>query len=129
MVAVLVVDDDAVIRSLYRWLLEEAGGYTVSEAEHGGPALERLRASAEPLLVLLGLSMPYVNGEQVLEAVVADTTLAARHRFIMVTSAVPWATRGRVADLRQQLGVPLVPKPFTADQLLDAVAEAAAGMS
>ena len=128
MTSILVVDDDHAIRAMERELLE-LEGYTVSTAEHGGPALAQMRASPVPLVVLLGLVMPFVDGEQVLEEVAANTTLAARHRIITNTAAVQRATQGRVAVLRQQLDVPLVPRPFTAPQLLQAVAEAAARMS
>jgi CheY-like chemotaxis protein len=128
MTSILVVDDDHTIRAMERELLE-LEGYTVSTAEHGGPALAQMRVSPVPLVVLLGLVMPFVDGEQVLEEVAADTTLAARHRIIMLTANVERATRGRVAELRQQLGVPLVPKPFKPSQLVQAVETAAAGMA
>lgn len=128
MVSVLVVDDDPAIRKMLREVLE-LEGYTVSTAEHGGPALDHMRASPERLVVLLGLVMPFVDGEQVLEAVAADALLAARHRIIMVTMAVRRATEGRVAELRRRLDVPLVPKPFTVAQLLQSVEHAAASIS
>lgn len=124
--SVLVVDDCPDIRQMLREVLEEEG-YTVSTAEHGGPALAHLRASPVPLLVLLGLTMPCVDGEAVLHTVASDSALAARHRFIMVTGATPRATTGSVAALRQQLGVPVIAKPFTVDQLLDTMAEVEAG--
>ena len=93
---VLVVDDDKGFLQMMREVLEEEG-YTVSTAEHGGPALDRMRASQEPLLVLLGLVMPVLDGEGVLEEVAADPALASRHRVIMVTAAYHRATSGRVA--------------------------------
>lgn len=127
-VAVLVVDDDPDVRDIEREMLEEEGYTTVFMAEHSGPALDRLRASPEPLLVLLGLNMPSIDGEGVLRAVAGDPTLAARHRFIMVAGDRYRATTGSVAELRRQLGVPFVAKPFTMDELLDAVAEVEAGM-
>jgi CheY-like chemotaxis protein len=125
---VLVVDDDRNIRTMFREVLE-LDGYTVSEAKHGGPALDRMRASAEPLLVLLGLTMPVVDGEQVLEEVAADATLAARHRIIMITGAFERASQGRVAELRRQLDVPLLRQPVKVAELLPAVEAAAASLS
>lgn len=123
MPSVLVVDDDLTIRELLREVLE-VEGYTVQTAEHGGPALDLLRASRERLVVLLGLVMPYVDGEAVLEAVAADETLATCHAIIMVTASN--ARTGRVVELRAQLGVPFIAKPFTVEEILDAVAAAAA---
>lgn len=84
-----------------------------------------MRASSQPFVVLLGLMMPYVDGEEVLEAVAADPALASRHRVIMVTGSTDRASCGRVAELRRQLDVPLIPKPCKFDELLAAIAEAA----
>jgi CheY-like chemotaxis protein len=125
--SVLVVDDDPGYRGLLREILTLEGrleGRAVSMAEHGGPALQRLRASAEGLVVLLGLLMPEMDGEALLEAVSADAALATRHAFVMVTAAVPRATVGRVAELRQLLDIPLIAKPFTVSEILQAVDEA-----
>jgi PAS domain S-box-containing protein len=61
---VLVVDDDDVIRSLTRDMLEQSG-FTVICAEDGMVAVERLRA--EPFAVdavLLDMTMPKMSGEE-----------------------------------------------------------------
>jgi CheY-like chemotaxis protein len=117
--AVLVVDDEPGHRRLLREILT-LEGRTVYLAEHGGPALQQLRATAEGMVVLLGLMMPQVDGEAVLKAVAADEGLARRHAFVMVTAAPP----GRVAELRQLLDIPLIAKPFTVSQILQAVDDA-----
>ena len=122
---VLVVDDDRALRSMLRESLA-LEGYPIATAENGGPALEQMRTSLQPLVVLLGLVMPYVDGEEVLEAVAADPELATRHRIIMLTANTDRASGGRVAELRRQLGVPLIAKPFGFDEITVAVAEAAA---
>ena len=126
---VLIVDDCPNIRRLVRQVLELEGYTVAGEAEHGGPALDQMRASQEPLLVLLGLMMPVVDGEQVLEEVAADGSLAARHRIIVLTGSIGWATAGRVAEPRQQLDAPLVPKPFTVPQLLRAIEDVMTSMA
>ena len=64
---VLVVDDDADIRSLLRELLERAG-YTVDEAADGRAALRALYTSP-PRLVILDVSMPQLDGWQTLERI------------------------------------------------------------
>lgn len=122
-VTVLVVDDDQGIRDLHRSVME-LEGYHVLTAEHGGPALEQMRASSEPLIVLLGLIMPWVNGEMVLRKVAADPALASRHRIIMVTGNVWAAEADPVAALRTHLDVPLIAKPVDLDALIDAVRQA-----
>jgi hypothetical protein len=73
--------------------------------------------------------MLHVTGAQVLEAIVADPALAARHRVILVTAGAAAAHQSRLAELRQQLRVPLVPKPFSALDLLTVVADTMAEMS
>ena len=57
---VLVVDDDAAIRGLLRRILEDEG-YTVSEAQNGRAALERM-GEQMPGAILLDLMMPEMDG-------------------------------------------------------------------
>jgi CheY-like chemotaxis protein len=121
--AVLVVDDDPSLRRLVREILT-LEGRDVQEAQHGGIALEQLRAASAGMVVLLGLMMPEVDGEAVLEALAADDALAARHSFVMVTAALPRALDGRVAELLHQLNIPLVSKPFSVTGILSAVENA-----
>jgi CheY-like chemotaxis protein len=123
MTAVLVVDDDPGLRHILSEVLATEG-YSVQTAEHGGPALELMRASPERLVVTLGLVMPEVDGLAVLEAVAADPALIHRHAIVVVSAAVYLATTGQGQVLREQLGASFVPKPFTLKQLLNAVAEA-----
>lgn len=125
MLSVLVVDDDWAIRKLLSEVLTMEG-YTVQTAEHGGPALDILRTSRDRMVVLLGLVMPYVDGAAVLEAVAADEALASRHAIIMVTAQVQAAQTGRIAELREQLAVPLIGIPFRFEELLNAVEAAVA---
>src|SRR3954463_5158815 len=61
---VLVVDDDARVRTVVAWQLE-AEGYAVGEAADGQSALEAILADP-PDLVILDLSLPGLNGLEVL---------------------------------------------------------------
>ncbi|HEV2759780.1 MAG TPA: response regulator transcription factor, partial [Acidimicrobiales bacterium] len=63
---ILVVDDDANVRTLLRRLLTTEG-YAVEEAADGPAALEML-AAASPDLVLLDIMMPGQDGLDVLES-------------------------------------------------------------
>ncbi len=63
---VLVADDVASLRLLYATLLT-GEGYRVVEARDGVEALERIRAD-HPALMILDISMPRMDGIQVLEA-------------------------------------------------------------
>jgi CheY-like chemotaxis protein len=119
----LVVDDDHDIRQILRLLLEDAG-YDVIEAADGIRALEVLRTSPYPLVVLLDLQMPHLDGAGVLGVVAGDSRLAQRHAFILVTGAtysVPLA----FANLLVHLSVPMLPKPVDSEALDKAMARAA----
>ena len=61
---ILVVDDDADFREGMRAELERKG-YQVEEAENGAAALE-LATAKPPLLILLDLQMPVMNGRELM---------------------------------------------------------------
>jgi CheY-like chemotaxis protein len=123
MTQVLVVDDSATFRRLVCPLLREAG-YEVSEAKDGMQALDAIRASTQPLVVLLDVVMPRMGGIGVLNEVDDDKDLARRHAFILVT-ATPEVVRPRlVADMLDRLRIPILTKPFPDGSLLSAVIEA-----
>jgi type II secretory ATPase GspE/PulE/Tfp pilus assembly ATPase PilB-like protein/ActR/RegA family two-component response regulator len=63
---ILVVDDDAVSRSLARSLLEKSG-FRVTEAGDGEAAMERVAEGDGYALVILDLDMPRMGGREVLE--------------------------------------------------------------
>ncbi len=71
---ILLVDDDAVVRSLYQRKLEQ-GGFEVSLAEDGLQAMQRLDTFT-PDLVLLDLMMPKFSGENVLRFIRSRPKLA-----------------------------------------------------
>jgi CheY-like chemotaxis protein len=120
---VLVVDDDAAIRETLRLVLEDAG-YTVEEAGDGLAALHLLRAARKPMVVLLDLMMPGLDGAGLLGTVAGDHRLAERFAYVLVTAnnkTLPLA----FANLLRNLDVQVVTKPFDVDQLLSIVDQAA----
>jgi CheY-like chemotaxis protein len=58
---ILVVEDDAAVRAAMAALLEGAG-YRVACAANGRDALDYLRGARPPVLILLDLSMPVMDG-------------------------------------------------------------------
>jgi CheY-like chemotaxis protein len=63
---ILVIDDDAMIRTLLRTVLEQEG-YDVSEAINGADGLQQYQATL-PDLVITDLQMPMMDGFQLLQA-------------------------------------------------------------
>src|ERR1041385_6706856 len=65
---ILIIDDDADIRDVMKIILE-ASGYHVSVAADGLEALEQLQNGAPPVMILLDLMMPRMDGEQFLKQI------------------------------------------------------------
>ena len=119
----LVVDDDAAIRETLHQLLEDEG-YLVEQAPDGVAALDALRTSKRRMVVLLDVMMPRLDGLGVLQAVTSDEALANRHRFVVMTASSSALTDSLV-QLMRQVKAPALIKPFSIEQLLDLLAEAA----
>lgn len=119
---VLIVEDDGPIRELLAALLREEG-YTVFTAPDGRPALERLRAHPEGLIVLLDLMMPGMDGFALLQAIAAEPPLPTKHGYILMSAATKTLPL-KLVQLLKQLNVDWVPKPFDLDEVLAAVKRA-----
>lgn len=82
---ILIVDDQAKIRKLVRMALSEK--FNVLEASNGAAALEII-GSEHPDLVLLDISMPGINGFQVLGCVKNELNPALKTvKFIILTAS------------------------------------------
>lgn len=117
---ILVVDDDTSIRETLRYVLEDAG-YAVTEARDGIQALEHLRKASEPMIVLLDLMMPRMDGAGVLGTVAGDPWRLHRHSYILMTAGHQTLSLA-FAHMLSDLSVPVIYKPFDIDQLLDIIA-------
>lgn len=108
---VLVVDDDADLRSTLALVLGDAG-FAVATARDGEEALAWLGAHPRPSVILLDLMMPVLDGWGVLAALRADPALAA--------IPVVVCTAAHLGDPRlKHLGAaPLMRKPFDLDALV-----------
>lgn len=125
-VRVLIVDDDVAIRQTLRAALEDED-YSVLEARDGLAALGILRESDVPLVTLLDLRMPVMDGMRLLRTLEEDEVLARRHRFLVVTANRDTITPDGYA-LLERFGAPVIAKPFELDDLLGAVETAAVGL-
>ena len=118
--SVLIVDDDISIRETLRSLLEDAG-YAVFEVQDGLQALDYLRKTPSPMIVLLDLMMPRLDGAGLLGAVAGDTRRLVRHRYILMTASHETLSLAFV-HLLSDLTVPVLHKPFDIDKLLEVIA-------
>jgi CheY-like chemotaxis protein len=122
MAKVCVIEDDDAIRETVRYLLEDVG-YEVVEAGNGLAGRELLETSPERLIVVLDYRLPILDGCDLLEIVAQDERLRGRHTFIMM-SASPQSTEEDCEEAIEDLDVPVVPKPFSIDELVEAVQQA-----
>ena len=110
---ILVVDDNDDLRETVQMLLE-AQGFSVAAAADGRAALEHLRTGARPVLILLDLMMPDMNGWQFLEHMRRDPGTGAIPIVIM--------TAHKSVDLAALAPEDVLHKPFDAGKLLATIA-------
>ena len=122
---VLIIEDEESIRHAVHFTLEDCG-YAVLEASDGQSGLDLICHQPERLVVLLDLMLPTLSGLKLLQAVGKDPDLAARHVFILFTAARAFTAHELSTYLPNRRLLSL-PKPFTIDQLIAVVAEAARG--
>lgn len=122
MATILVVEDDAQVLKLLTRRLEDAG-HEVRQAKAADEALERYRN--EPAdIVVTDLILPGGGGQ----SLITDLLLASPNARII---AISGAANQNVDELLQEAAlrgaVRTLPKPFTTEQLLEAVEAALAG--
>jgi CheY-like chemotaxis protein len=128
---VLIVDDDADTREAVYSLLDllaDNQPYEGALAADGQQALDHLRATTDPTIVLFDLFMPAMDGQRFLEHALLDSALASRCAFICITAS-PQRLSGDVPAVLAAHGIPLITKPFDIDTLLDAIRQAAMRLS
>lgn len=112
---VLVLDDEATIRSAVQRILE-ASGYDVLTAPTAHEALEVLSAHDGPVhLLLCDLVLPGLGGRE------AANTLRARHPDMGILFMSGYSTHGSFRRDLQKAGEPFLAKPFEANELINAV--------
>ncbi len=114
----LVVDDEPDIRFLTKTIL--MNDYDVIEAAGGAEALEILDSNPDINLVLLDIRMPDVDGFAVLDSLSAREML----EDLTVVAFSAHADPDIAAQLLDSGAIALVHKPFTVDELNDAIRDA-----
>ena len=116
MTTVLIVDDEAAVRTALRKLFER-GGLAVLEADGAGAALARLAAEPAIEAVVSDYIMPELNGLELYDKLVRQAP-RLRGRVVFLTGA---ARDPVVHEALEQRGVPLISKLDDLQIVLDAV--------
>lgn len=115
-ISILVVDDDARVRTLVRTRLETAG-YRVDEAPNGEVALDMYR-DAPADVVLTDIVMPDMDGREFI-SLLRDQFADAR--IIAISGAIGYDIPELLRDGQRRGALQTLQKPFTSQQMLDAV--------
>jgi two-component system chemotaxis response regulator CheY len=119
--AVLLVDDSRAMRDYITSILEDDDAHEITEAANGFDAL-RVLPRSDFGLIITDVNMPDINGIE-LTRFVRQTP---RHRK---TPILVISTEGAMVDLERAMAAgatAFLVKPFTREQLLSAVVDAAA---
>jgi CheY-like chemotaxis protein len=122
--SVLIVDDDGVIREALRVWLEDSG-YPVLEAEDGIAALYILDHTQSDVVIVTDYAMPQLDGRALIDFVTHSAELSKRTTFVYMTAGTRILSPVFSGEL-QELGVPVLRKPFDLEALTRTVAEAEA---
>jgi len=107
---ILLVDDDADFRDGMRAELERKG-YQVEEAENGAAALE-LATAKPPLLILLDLQMPVMNGRELMTRLRQQE--ATSEVPVVVLSSFGYEWEAELMGAQGYLGKPFEPSELEA---------------
>jgi DNA-binding response OmpR family regulator len=119
---VLIVDDDPAITRTLKIALDKAGYYTI-EARDGQEALSLWREQGADL-VITDLHMPDKNG---LELIMELRAFSPSTPVIAMSDGGRTKQMGLLGDAKFLGAVRTVPKPFTLEEMLAAVAQELAG--
>ena len=112
---VLVVDDDSATREALEELIDDEG-YGVATAATAEEALGRLQCGLRPVVVVADHGLARMTGSELLRACRRDPSLRRIGRIL--TSAFS----PDLVDQTDLAGIVFIPKPFSIDVLLLAIA-------
>jgi CheY-like chemotaxis protein len=121
MARILVIDDDAQLRAVIRRILEPSG-HEVALAGNGLEGAQMCRERGADL-VLLDIHMPVANG---METLILLADIAPSLRIIVISGGSQSFDLDLLGSARLLGARSTLPKPFTRQELLDAVGRALA---
>nr|MBI3611964.1 PAS domain S-box protein [Nitrospirota bacterium] len=114
---ILLVEDDALVRTLTMKMLE-SGGYTVLAAPNGDDAIRIFRTHPNPIhLIVSDVVMPFVSGREM------AASLVALNPDVKVLFMSGYTDDTIVRHGVVEMGVPFIQKPFTPTGLLRKIRE------
>jgi DNA-binding NtrC family response regulator len=117
---ILIAESDPQLRRLFHLLLSQH--YVVAEAPSARSAVDMLRESPEPLVVVWDLWLSQTAGQHLLEVLEREPALQ-RHAFLLLTSELQALSPAQRQRARRQR-IPVLALPFDVDEFQHLVAEA-----
>ncbi|GIL18326.1 MAG: hypothetical protein BroJett040_20770 [Oligoflexia bacterium] len=111
----LVVDDDNEIQSVIAEYVAEMG-YEIISANNGVEALEKIDTHSPPHLIVTDIMMPKMNG---LELVQKARKINPQQKVIFITGYADPSIMGCIHQMGPDVSI--IDKPFTADDLQNAI--------
>ena len=93
----LIIEDDLLIRTYLKRIIQKKFPFDINEAENGMEGLESLK-KVKPDLIFLDISMPVMNGLQFLEKIKLDPA-HSNIPIIILTAHKDWGTIQRMVSL------------------------------
>ncbi len=109
--SVLIVDDDAELRILYRKILERHD-FNVQEAVNGAEALQYLM-NHTPDLIIMDMLMPMLGGETVLQRIQQMPALS-NTRIVVLTAYPRFREKAEYRHVAEFLVKPVTPQDILA---------------
>ncbi|BBK40590.1 response regulator [Allostella vacuolata] len=116
LVRILYVEDDADIRTICKFALENVGGFVVEDCESGAAAVAAAPAF-RPQLLLLDVMMPGMDGPTTLAGLRALAVTAAAPAVFMTAKVQPH----EVQRYRELGAIDVISKPFDPMALSDTI--------
>ena len=119
MATIMIVDDNAFMRSTIKGVLTQAGFDIAAEATDGAEAVSTY-ATAKPDLVTMDITMPNMDGVEALKELLKQDPAA---KVVMVSAM---GQESLVVEAVTAGAVDFVIKPFEPDRVVDAINKALA---